>query len=248
MTKFSINLNKFALLRNSRGRDLPNLVSIAKRCVARGVHGLTLHPRPDQRHARYEDVRELKTLCVERGAELNVEGFPTPEFLTVVLENRPDQCTLVPDAPGQITSDHGWRIQENEGFLREVLGLLRVAGIRSSIFIDHDSTEMDLAGAVGADRVELYTEPYALAHDSGDAGHLAAVLRSFQEAAGKARAAGLGVNAGHDLNLRNLREFLAATRVEEVSIGHALIVESLESGVENVVSRYLEAIRQAYAP
>ncbi len=243
VTKLSVNINKVALLRNSRGRNFPDVRAFAEKCLDWGAAGITLHPRPDQRHARYSDVHELKTLCSARGAELNVEGYPTPEFIAVVLEAKPDQCTLVPDAPGQLTSDHGWRIRENEVFLRDVLAQLKAVGIRSSLFIDHDSEEFELARAVGADRIELYTEPYAVAHDSGD---FAEVLHSFGEATAHARRVGLGVNAGHDLSLVNLRTFLAASPVEEVSIGHALIVESLESGLESVIEAYLDEIRQAF--
>ena len=254
-TKLSVNINKIALLRNSRGRNFPDVRAFSERCLDLGAGGITLHPRPDQRHARYSDVRELKTLCVARVAELNVEGYPTPEFMAVVLEAKPDQCTLVPDAPGQLTSDHGWRILENETFLREVLGDLKSAGIRSSIFIDHDSDEMELARAVGADRVELYTEPYAVAFKAGqkagqDAGPntatLTETLQAFREGAERARRAGLGVNAGHDLSLLNLGNFLAGCPVDEVSIGHALIVECLEQGLEKVIPSYLDVIHKAH--
>jgi pyridoxine 5-phosphate synthase len=242
MTRLSVNINKIALLRNSRGRNYPDVGAFAARCLDFGAGGITLHPRPDQRHARYGDVRELKALCVARGAELNVEGYPTPEFLSVVLEARPDQCTLVPDAPGQLTSDHGWSIREHEGFLRDVLARLKRAGIRSSLFMDYDSGEFDDARAAGADRIELYTEPYAVAHAAGD---FAAVLEGFRAATEKARRIGLEVNGGHDLNLGNLRAFLAAAPVKEVSIGHALVVESLEFGLEPVIGRYLAEIEQA---
>ena len=244
LTKLSVNINKIALLRNSRGRNFPDVVAFSERCLELGAEGITLHPRPDQRHARYSDVRDLKTLCVARGAELNVEGYPTPEFMAVVLEAKPAQCTLVPDAPGQLTSDHGWLVRENEAFLRGILGQLRAAGIRSSLFIDHDSDEMELAREVGADRVELYTEPYALAHDTGE---FSAVLKAFREGTERAERAGLGVNAGHDLSLKNLKDFLAVSPVEEVSIGHALIVECLELGIETVIPLYLEEIRAAKA-
>ena len=241
-TKLSVNINKIALLRNSRGRNFPDVRAFSERCLDFGAAGITLHPRPDQRHARYGDVGELKALCRERAAELNVEGYPTPEFLAVVLKERPDQCTLVPDAPGQITSDHGWRIAESEALLRPILARLQDAGVRSSLFVDHDADDLERARALGADRVELYTEPYAVAHDSGRA---AEMLAAFRAATARARAAGLGVNAGHDLSLHNLREFLTATHVDEVSIGHALIVESLESGLENVLRGYLDAIASA---
>lgn len=245
-TKLSVNINKIALLRNSRGRDFPDVRAFSERCLNLGAGGITLHPRPDQRHARYADVAVLKALCAAHGAELNVEGYPTPEFLSVVRDARPNQCTLVPDAPGQLTSDHGWRIVENEAFLREIVGTLKAAGIRTSLFVDHDSNEMGAARAVGADRVELYTEPYALAFDAGTGSPVfAETLRAFRAGADRARREGLGVNAGHDLSLANLEAFLAACPVEEVSIGHALIVECLEEGVGKVIPGYLAAIGRA---
>lgn len=240
MTHLSVNLNKVALLRNSRGRNFPDVRAFAAQCLQFGAHGITLHPRPDQRHARYSDVTELKTLCTERGVELNVEGYPTPEFLDVVLQAQPAQCTLVPDTPGQLTSDHGWDIRREENFLRSTCAVLRARGIRVSLFVDYDSPDIELAKAVGADRVELYTEPYAEHFHSPQA---TAMLAGFQQAATRAQQAGLGVNAGHDLNLQNLARFVTIPGILEVSIGHALIVECLESGLENVLVRYLAILR-----
>ncbi len=161
MTILSININKIALLRNSRGRNYPDVRAFAERCLDLGAGGITLHPRPDQRHARYSDVTELGELCQSRGVELNVEGYPTAEFLAVVKANRPAQCTLVPDAPDQVTSDHGWDLRKDGEFLRPILADLKALGIRSSLFIDYDTQDMALAKELGADRVELYTEPYA---------------------------------------------------------------------------------------
>ncbi|MES2709253.1 MAG: pyridoxine 5'-phosphate synthase [Verrucomicrobiota bacterium] len=243
MTKLSVNINKVALIRNSRGRDYPSVRDFAARCLDFGAHGITLHPRPDQRHARYSDITELKSLCDERGAELNVEGYPCDEFMAAVCAARPAQCTLVPDAPGQLTSDHGWRIAENEALLRRVIGELRAREIRVSLFIDYDSEKIEAAKAIGTDRVELYTEPYAEAFGSPKSEEMVA---GFRAAALKAHQAGLEVNAGHDLNLENLAAFLAIVpHVEEVSIGHALIVECLASGLPTVIGRYLDILAQA---
>lgn len=241
MTKLSVNINKVALLRNSRGRNFPDVRAFASRCLDYGAHGITLHPRPDQRHARYSDVTELKALCDERGVELNVEGYPTEEFLNVVLAARPAQCTLVPDAPGQITSDHGWRIHEHAAFLHVTAARLRDAGIRVSLFVDYDDPGLAEAKDVGADRVELYTEPYAAAFGTEQEDRM---LAGFRAAASRAQAAGLEVNAGHDLNLENLPRFLRIPGILEVSIGHALIVECLEWGLELVIRRYASIVHQ----
>ncbi|QZA76438.1 pyridoxine 5'-phosphate synthase [Deefgea tanakiae] len=240
MTILSININKIALLRNSRGRNYPDVRAFAERCLDLGAGGITLHPRPDQRHARYSDVTELGALCESRGVELNVEGYPTPEFLDVVKANRPAQCTLVPDAPDQVTSDHGWDLQKDGDFLRPILAELKALGIRTSLFIDYDTQDMALAKALGADRVELYTEPYAehFATPQGEA-----IFAGFIAAAQRAQDAGLEVNAGHDLNLQNLAKFLTIPNIVEVSIGHAVIVECLESGITDVLRQYVEICR-----
>lgn len=244
MTHLSVNINKIALLRNSRGRDYPSVKEFAERCLKLGAHGITLHPRPDQRHARYSDVTGLRAL-VERfpGTELNVEGNPTPDFLDVVIAAKAHQCTLVPDAPGQLTSDHGWNIRAEAARLEPILARLRAAGIRSSLFVDHNSPDLALARSLGADRVELYTEPYA-AHFA-NAAERTRLRDAFARAAAAARASGLGVNAGHDLNLQNLAYFLEIPGILEVSIGHALIVECLESGVGSVLDSYLRIVRSA---
>ncbi|MEZ5412773.1 MAG: pyridoxine 5'-phosphate synthase [Opitutaceae bacterium] len=241
MTNLSVNINKIALLRNSRGRNYPDVVAFSARCLELGAHGITLHPRQDQRHARYSDVEALQQLCAERGVELNVEGYPSEEFLDVVTRFKPAQCTLVPDAPGQVTSDHGWDLAGQKDFLLESLKRLRDAGIRSSLFVDYDAPNIELAKELGANRVELYTEPYAA--DFGTA-RQAATFAGFQTAADKARRAGLGVNAGHDLSLDNLGTFLATPDILEVSIGHALVVECIELGLETVIGRYLEIIKR----
>jgi pyridoxine 5-phosphate synthase len=239
MTKLSVNINKIALLRNSRGRNYPDVRAFAARCLELGAHGITLHPRPDQRHARYGDVEELQRLCAERGAELNVEGFPSAEFLTVVRRVRPAQCTLVPDAPGQVTTDHGWDFVREAELLRRAVGELTAAGIRVSLFADYDQPGIERAREIGADRVELYTEPYAVDFGSAREG---AVLDGFRAAAMRAQRAGLGVNAGHDLNLENLARFLAIPGILEVSIGHALVVECIGLGMETAIARYLRLV------
>lgn len=240
MTKLSVNINKIALLRNSRGRDFPSVAWFSERCLRLGAHGITLHPRPDQRHARYADVAALRPLTARfPGAELNVEGYPTPEFLDVVVAGRADQCTLVPDAPGQLTSDHGWDLARDADRLRPILARLRAAGIRSSLFVDFDAPDLARAKDLGADRVELYTEPYAV-HFGGPEQNR--ILDGFARAAAAAQAAGLGVNAGHDLNLQNLAAFLAIPGILEVSIGHALVVECLEAGVDRTLGDYLKIV------
>ena len=237
MTKLSVNVNKIALLRNSRGRNFPDVAAFAERCLAGGADGITLHPRPDQRHARYSDVTELQAVVKDFGKELNVEGYPTDEFLQVVRAARPAQCTLVPDSPDQLTSDHGWDLQRHAAMLRPVIAALRADGIRVSLFVDVDVAAADLSRAkeLGADRVELYTEPYAAQFGSSQG---SATLESFKQAAALAGQAGLGINAGHDLNLDNLATFLTIPRILEVSIGHALVTESIELGLPTVLARY----------
>ncbi len=240
MTKLSVNINKIALLRNSRGRNYPEARAFAARCLELGAHGITLHPRQDQRHARYGDVEELQALCAERGVELNVEGYPSAEFLDVVKRKRPAQCTLVPDAPGQQTSDHGWNFAKETGFLRDVVCELKDCGMRVSLFADYDYPGIEQAREIGADRVELYTEPYAAHFDSARADEM---YEGFRAAAERAKQAGLGVNAGHDLNLENLGRFLTIPDILEVSIGHALVVESIEMGMQAVIARYLALVQ-----
>ncbi|HAT33752.1 MAG TPA: pyridoxine 5'-phosphate synthase [Janthinobacterium sp.] len=239
MTQLSVNINKIALLRNSRGRNFPDVRAFAARCLDLGAHGITLHPREDQRHARYADVVELAGLCRERGCELNVEGYPSPAFLDVVKSVRPAQCTLVPDTPGQLTSDHGWDVKGQAPLLRPVIAELNELGIRCSLFVDADYPHLEAAREVGAARVELYTEPYA-EHFNGAQG--AATREVFRLAAARAGALGLGVNAGHDLNLENLSHFLDIPGILEVSIGHALVLECIEHGIDKVLRRYAEIV------
>ncbi|HEY6725090.1 MAG TPA: pyridoxine 5'-phosphate synthase [Polyangiaceae bacterium] len=244
MTKFSVNLNKIALLRNSRGRNVPDVAAVARRCLASGAHGITVHPRPDQRHTRYTDVLELARVVREfPGAEFNVEGNPTEQFIALVLEAKPDQVTLVPDAADQLTSDHGWDVLGDGAVLAAVLPRFKAAGIRTSLFMDPDVKQIEALPALQADRIELYTESYANAYGSPDE---AAVLAAFAAAATVARAQQLGVNAGHDLSLYNLATFLASVpEVLEVSIGHAVVCEALDLGLEPTIQRYLAIVNTA---
>ncbi|MGA2551091.1 MAG: pyridoxine 5'-phosphate synthase [Burkholderiaceae bacterium] len=242
MTRLSVNVNKVALLRNARGRNFPDVCAFASRCLELGAHGITIHPRPDERHARYRDIADLAKVCREHGRELNVEGYPSNEFLSAVEDVCPEQCTLVPDAPGQLTSDHGWDFQRESQSLIDSIHRIASRGIRVSLFVDFDNSNLALARQLGAQRVELYTEPFA---EQWAQGRKAAILPHFQKAAQEAQAIGLGVNAGHDLNLDNLSDFLTIPDILEVSIGHAFIVECIELGVAEVVRRYLEILRHA---
>ncbi|MEG1053657.1 MAG: pyridoxine 5'-phosphate synthase [Janthinobacterium sp.] len=237
MTQLSVNVNKIALLRNSRGRNFPDLLAFSARFLDLGAAGITLHPRPDQRHARYDDVASLQRLCAERGRELNVEGYPAAEFLQVVKSARPAQCTLVPDMPGQLTSDHGWDIEQHAVLLRPAIAQLNDLGIRVSLFVDADYPGLEWAREVGAQRIELYTERFAESFGGAQAD---AVFDTYLQAARRAQALGLGVNAGHDLDLHNLARFLDIPGILEVSIGHALVVECIELGMDKVLGRYLE--------
>jgi pyridoxine 5-phosphate synthase len=246
MTVLSANLNKIALLRNTRTIGIPSVVGAARIALGAGAHGITVHPRPDGRHVRANDVRELAGIVREHpGTEFNIEGNPFHGLLEFVREVRPSQCTLVPDETGAFTSDHGWDLERDAGRLKPVLAELKALKVRVSLFMDPVAAAMASAAKLGADRIELYTEPYARAF--GTPGQQAA-LRSYAEAARAARTAGLGVNAGHDLNLDNLPAFLAAVpEVLEVSIGHALIADALELGLGEAVRRYLEAIHRGGA-
>lgn len=242
MTLLSVNVNKIALLRNSRGGDFPCVLDFVKACLALGVRGITVHPRPDERHVRRRDVHVLaEFLASLEGVEFNIEGFPSDQFLDLVTAVRPNQCTLVPDAPGQLTSDHGWDVGPNRTLLARVTARLREAGIRSSLFLDPDPEAVGKVAALGADRIELYTEDYARAFGTADED---AVWARYRSAAASAREAGLGINAGHDLNLANLPRFLEIPGILEVSIGHALVVECLYQGIEAVIGKYLAITRR----
>ncbi len=244
MTKLSVNINKVATLRNSRGGDMPNVVKTALDIERFGAEGITVHPRPDERHIRYKDVRDLKKVV---STELNIEGNPIESFVDLVLEVVPAQVTMVPDGPGAITSNAGWdtRNSENREFLTRMCDLFRAKGIRTSIFVDPDPAMVAGAKACGCDRVELYTEYYARQYTADP--ELA--IKMYYEAAVEAQKIGLGLNAGHDLNLENLAFF--ARRIPgllEVSIGHALICDALYLGMHNTVQLYLRALREEYDP
>lgn len=240
MTKLSVNLNKVALLRNARAIGIPSVTKAARICLDAGAHGLTLHPRPDERHAKARDVYELADiLAASPDAELNVEGNPFPEFMEIVRRVKPAQCTLVPDSPEAFTSDHGWNLAENGAHLVPIIEELKSLGIRVSLFLDPDCEQVERAAEIKADRIELYTEPYAAAYHTGE---METVFEQFALAAGKAQEVGLGVNAGHDLNLENLGKFCSIPGLAEVSIGHALIADALELGLFNAVRAYLKVI------
>lgn len=232
MTNLSVNINKIATLRNARGENRPNVIDVAMDCERFGAAGITVHPRPDERHIRRDDVFSLRPLV---RTEFNIEGYPTPEFMDMVLKVKPDQVTLVPDAPDAITSSAGWDVAANMEFLTGIVDSLREAGIRSSIFVSTDIENIKLAAKAGADRVELYTKPYA---DQYPVNPEAAVA-PYVEASRAAHKAGLGVNAGHDLSLENLKFFHERLPfLNEVSIGHALICDALYLGLEETIKRY----------
>ena len=233
MTKLSVNINKIAVIRNSRGGNMPDVIAAAQNIERFGSEGITVHPRPDERHIRYADVRELKEVVT---TELNVEGNPIPSFVDLVCEVRPAQVTLVPDAADAITSNAGWDTIKNRAFLTEMCERFHREGIRVSIFVDPDPEMVSGAKECGADRVELYTEAYAAGYHTDREKAIA----PYVAAAERARELGLGLNAGHDLNLDNLRYFLTRIPwVDEVSIGHALISDALYFGLENTVALYL---------
>lgn len=241
MTSLSVNLNKIALVRNSRNSGIPSVTRAAKICIDAGAQGITVHPRPDERHIRPQDVYDLKRMLT---VEFNIEGNPLePTFMELVRLVRPDQCTLVPDDRSQLTSDHGWNLPQDAEIVRPLIAELQSLGIRVSLFVDADPAVMGPAKAVGADRVELYTGPYA---DEYAAGHREVAWQNFSVAAQAARDAGLGLNAGHDLNLDNLEPFLKhVPGVKEVSIGHALIADALELGLAETVRRYVVICRSS---
>jgi pyridoxine 5-phosphate synthase len=243
-TALSVNLNKVALVRNTRHLGIPSVTRAATLCLQAGAHGITVHPRPDARHIRAEDVRELHELLKAwPQAEFNIEGNPFHNLMEFVRELRPHQCTFVPDSEGQFTSDHGWVFPADAKRLEPLIAEARSLGVRVSLFMDPDPSAMRAVKAVGADRVELYTESYASAWGTP---RQADVLAGFTRAAQAALDAGLGVNAGHDLNRDNLTEFLRAVPgVQEVSIGHALISDALEMGYSACVKAYLESIARA---
>jgi pyridoxine 5-phosphate synthase len=243
-TRLSVNLNKVALLRNQRDVGYPSVLDMARLVVRSGAHGVTVHPRPDERHVRLSDVPALARLVRDElpaGIEFNVEGYPSREFIALIQEVGPDQVTLVPDAPDQRTSDHGWDLEAEFPRLQAIMPQLKSSGARISLFMDPEPGAMAHAAALGAERIELYTEPYAGAFGTADA---PIMLRRYAEAAGAAAEAGLGINAGHDLNLDNLPAFRhALPDLAEVSIGHAITADALRIGFPAAVEAYLRALR-----
>jgi pyridoxine 5-phosphate synthase len=243
--KLSVNLNKVALLRNQRDVGYPSVVEAARIVVAAGAHGITVHPRPDERHIRHSDVLELAALIAaefDPAVEYNIEGYPSDDFLALIRAVRPTQVTLVPDAPGQRTSDHGWDLAQDARRLGGLIAKLKQSDARISLFMDPDPAAIPVAATVGADRIELYTGPYAEAFAKGEASIL---LRRYAQAAEAAKDAGLGVNAGHDLNLDNLPAFCQALpQLAEVSIGHAITADALRIGFPAAVEAYLRAIKR----
>ena len=237
MTRLSVNINKIATIRNARGGNIPDVAKAAVNCEKFGADGITVHPRPDERHIRYSDVREIKKLI---NVEFNIEGYPNEQFLKLVEEIKPTQVTLVPDPPDVLTSNAGWDTVKNESFLKEVISRLKESKIRTSIFVDTDIDNITGALEVGTNRVELYTEPYAENYHKDRA----AAIESFKRAACVAYEIGLGLNAGHDLNLDNLEFFNREISVlDEVSIGHALISDALYYGLENTIQMYKRLLR-----
>ncbi|MGI8467501.1 MAG: pyridoxine 5'-phosphate synthase [Pyrinomonadaceae bacterium] len=237
MTRLSVNINKYALIRNSRGGNSPDVLQIARDCERFGAQGITVHPRQDERHIRYSDIAPLKEIIT---TEFNIEGFPDERFMKMVLEIQPHQCTLVPDASNQLTSDHGWNTIENKNFLTEIVGRLKEKKIRVSLFADPDEKIVEGAKAIGADRIEFYTGPFAEEFYTNADEAIAPHVR----AAKVANELGLGINAGHDLNLDNLKFY--KDRIEnlaEVSIGHAIICDAIYMGLETTIKKYLEELR-----
>jgi pyridoxine 5-phosphate synthase len=237
MTKLSVNINKIATIRNARGGNLPNLVQVAKDCEKFGAQGITIHPRPDERHIRYQDVYDLKKVVT---TEFNIEGFPNTQFINLVLENKPEQVTLVPDPPGVLTSNAGWDTLKQKDFLKEVIQEFKQNNIRTSIFVDTQLVNIENAIETGTDRIELYTGPYA--KDFPKNNELA--IAEYVKAANLANSLGLGINAGHDLNLDNLNYFKNnIVNLKEVSIGHALICDALYYGLEETIKKYLSCLK-----
>ncbi|CAG2534887.1 pyridoxine 5-phosphate synthase [Maribacter dokdonensis] len=237
MTKLSVNVNKIATLRNARGGNVPNLLKVATDIESFGAQGITIHPRPDERHIRYQDARDLKKTVQ---TEFNIEGNPISKFIDLVLEVKPEQVTLVPDSVDAITSNAGWDTIKHKEFLTDVIKTFKSAGIRTSIFVDPDPKMIEGAKVVGTDRIELYTESYAVDYEKSKE----KAILPFVEAAKKANELGLGINAGHDLSLDNIEYFAKnIPNLLEVSIGHALISEALYLGLDNVVNMYLQRLK-----
>lgn len=242
MTSLSVNLNKLALLRNSRGRNYPDLLHFAERFIELGVQGITIHPRPDERHIRRQDAYDLASFLQKHPkVELNIEGFPSEHFLQLIKDTQPHQCTLVPDADSQLTSDHGWDFHQHRSYLTDIIARIKLDSVRVAVFLDPDIEQVELAALAGTDRIELYTEAFAKAFVTVEK---TLVFRRYRAATLRAQELAIGVNAGHDLSLQNLKIFLEIPGIKEVSIGHALTVECIEQGMETVIKQYL-AICQA---
>lgn len=238
MTRLSVNINKVATLRNARGENVPDVVKFAQDAEKFGAQGITVHPRPDERHITRKDVGDLKKVLT---TEFNIEGYPSNDFLKLVIETGPAQVTLVPDAPDALTSSAGWDVVKNADFLTPILARLRQAGIRTSLFVEADPVQVRKAAEIGVDRVELYTKPYADNYDSDRDAAVAPFILASQEA----RKAGIGLNAGHDLNLKNLAFFhKSLPLLDEVSIGHAIIADALYLGIEKTISEYLHQLQK----
>lgn len=236
MTKLSVNINKIALIRNSRGANYPDLLKTAKDCESFGAQGITVHPRPDQRHVKYSDIPALKEVVT---TEFNIEGYPSIEFMDMVLKNKPHQCTLVPDLPGALTSDNGWDTIKNKVYLENIVKKLQDAGIRVSLFIDTDAEKLYAAKEIGTDRIEFYTGPYAFNFNIDKM----KAITPLAKAAIVCDELALGINAGHDLNLDNLKYFKQnIPHLLEVSIGHAIICDSLYYGLKNTIQMYLKEL------
>ena len=243
MTKLSVNLNKIALLRNSRGRDFPNVLDFAQRFIDLGIHGITVHPRQDERHITMQDTVDLgKLLATNKNVEFNVEGYPSSEFLELIEKVKPTQCTLVPDSPEQLTSDHGWNLSKDGGFVKQKCDYLSSLGIRTAIFLDPDIEQIKLSVKTKTNRIELYTETYA--SSAGSKNHLE-IFNKFNRASIEAQKLGIGINAGHDLDLLNLPRFLKIQNILEVSIGHALTIECIELGMDKVIEKYLDICKKS---
>ena len=237
MTRLSVNINKIATLRNARGGNIPNVLDAAIHCERFGAEGITVHPRPDERHIRYQDVFDIRPIIT---TEFNIEGYPSDEFLDLVLKVKPTQVTLVPDPPDALTSNSGWNTIKNKDFLKKVISKFQAEGIRTSIFIETDAELIKAAAETGTNRVELYTEPYAANFNKNKE----QAIESFITAAETANSVGLGLNAGHDLNLDNLKYFKQnIPGLLEVSIGHALIADALYLGLENTIQMYLRELK-----
>ena len=237
MTKLSVNLNKIALLRNSRGRDFPSVLEFANKMIALGVHGITIHPRQDERHITRKDAYELGELLSDNlNVEFNIEGYPSQDFIDLVVAIKPTQCTLVPDSPDQLTSDHGWNLKKEGEWLADVCSQLEKEKIRSALFMDPNPSQIDLVPATGANRIELYTEEFAATYNQPEND---LVFERYKESARKAQELGIGVNAGHDLDSNNLSKFLNIDGILEVSIGHVLTIECIEFGMNKVIEKYL---------